>query len=147
MLWVLLAQLAAAQVAAPAKPAADPLQAEGWKVSVAGPKSGKVGTSGKLEVSVEARGGYHINDDYPLHFDATPQESVKYAALRVDKAAATLSPCKSGEHACRAKVPVAFTPSAEGTAHVAGTLAFSACDDAHCLIEKVPVALDVAVTK
>ena len=84
----------------PPKPAS-PYEGEGWKVKVDAPKADQ----SKLEVTVEARGGFHLNDDYPINFQVAPQDGVEYERARVDKSAATLAPCKDGEHACAARLP------------------------------------------
>jgi hypothetical protein len=119
----------------------------GWRVQVSAPKTAKVGAHGLMEVTVETRAGYHLNDDYPLNFKPAGTAQVTFDAAKIEKANATLSPCNGGEHACRAKVPVGFSAKTDGTLKLTGTLAFSACNDANCLIEKIPVSADVIVTR
>lgn len=150
---ILLAAVARADPPKPAPPVApqppkpaSPYEGEGWRVKVEAPKSVMAGQKSGLDVSVEARGGFHLNDDYPINFQATMRDGVDYERTRVDKAAATLSPCKDGEHACAAKLPLSFVAKTEGAQKIGGTFAFAVCDETKCVIEKVPVAVDVAVS-
>jgi hypothetical protein len=64
---------------------------------------------GKAIVSLEARGGFHVNPDYPIHFDEVGREHFRME-----------------EHHASAEVP-----------RKKGVLAFSVCDAERCLIEKV----------
>jgi hypothetical protein len=46
--------------------------------------------------------------------------------------------------ACAVSAPLRFTARAPGPSRLSGTVAFSVCNPDRCLIEKVPVAADVA---
>jgi hypothetical protein len=96
--------------------------------------------AGLLEVSVQATSGFHLNDDYPIHFVPSAVPGIKWKKARIEKAdGIVLEACASErDHACLATVPVGYSGTA---AKLGGTLAFSACDAERCLIEKVAVAL------
>jgi hypothetical protein len=57
-----------------------------------------------------------------------------------------LEPCAAGAaEACRARLPIAFTPRTAGPFSVGGTLSFSVCSAEKCLIRKVDLAVPVEV--
>lgn len=79
-------------------------------------------------VELEARSGFHVNGDYPIHFDGPTR--LDRQSFQVD------------QHHARAPVPVTIEKA--GPVRVAGVLAFSVCDANRCLIDKIP--LEVSVT-
>ncbi len=142
------ALLASLLVAAPALADAPPSEAKatGWKVRAVAPHEAHVGKRAELEIVVEALAGYHLNDEYPIHFKPAGAPAALFDAPRIDKAAATLSACAhDAAHHCGAKMPVGFVATSAGLAQLGGTLAFSACSDAQCLIQKVEVSTRVAI--
>ncbi len=139
---VLIAALALAPVAR-AEPPREAAEAPAWKVRAAVVGTVARDTPATLEIVVETRAGFHLNDDYPIHFDVQPAPGVAFPRARIDRKDVGLTPCAAGGHACRARVPVAFTPSVTSS-RAGGTLAFSACDAERCLIEKVAISAPVA---
>ena len=123
------------------------VQAPAWVVRASAPRALQVGERAQLEVLVEARAGYHLNEDYPINFRPTPTEQTAFERVRIDrKDGIIVERCKAEPSlSCRARAPVAFMPEVGGSARVGGTLAFSACDASQCLIEKVQVAATVEV--
>ena len=108
-------------------------------------KSSKPGT---LEIELETRGGYHLNDDYPLHFVPKPSTDVHWSKARVERQdGMELWPCRGAEakHMCSARVTVGYKTTKSAGLRLGGTMAFSACDAERCLIEKV--ALSTVVDK
>ena len=145
---VLLSALlwAAPALAEPSPPAE--AKATGWRVRAVAPRQAHVGQRAELEILVEAQAGYHLNDDYPMNFRPTGSDTARFDAPRVDRGAATLSACTSDTtHMCSARMPVAFVAGAAGQTQLGGTLAFSACSDAQCLIQKVQVSTRVSVVR
>jgi hypothetical protein len=45
----------------------------------------------------------------------------------------------------RATIPIAFVPSQPGTVTIAGECSLSVCDEANCVVEKVPLSVTVKV--
>jgi len=82
-------------------------------------------------VTVDAKGGYHINDKYPYRFkvaDPAPA-GVKFPKPVVNRDDGTFTETK-------AVLRVPFVAETAGEAKVGGTLSFSVCSDEKCLIEK-----------
>jgi hypothetical protein len=100
-----------------------------------------------LDVELVARGGFHVNAEYPLSFRPLPSSTAEFAKPRFDRDdGLVLEPCAGGAgDACRARLPVAFTPRTAGAASVGGTLSFSVCSAERCLIRKVDLAVPVEV--
>jgi hypothetical protein len=93
-----------------------------------------------VEVVVEAKGDYHINEKYPYRFkteDPAPQ-GLKYPKPVVGKEDGTME-----EHKVTLKVP--FIAGASGDAKIAGTLSLSVCSAANCLMDKQPLEALVKV--
>lgn len=131
--WIVLLGLGAPAVQADAPPALVKREAYTARLSVP--------AASQLQVALEALAGYHLNDDYPLHFTPSPSPSTKWQRTRVDKQdGIVLVPCKKDPaHACGATVSLGY--SATRSVRLAGTLAFSLCDEDRCLIEKVELSL------
>jgi hypothetical protein len=95
------------------------------------------GQPSAVDIQVDAKGGYHVNDKYPYKFKPEPSPGVTYAAP-----AFTAESAKLEEK--RATMTVRFTPEGAGDKTIAGHFAFSLCSADQCLIEKRDVALHVA---
>ncbi|HEU4409408.1 MAG TPA: hypothetical protein VFS43_29380 [Polyangiaceae bacterium] len=86
------------------------------------------GQEGTAEVTVEAKGEYHINNEYPFRFTPKEGDGVTFKGPvgreggTVDKAKVVL------------KVP--FTPTRGGEVKLAGKMSLSVCSDKQCLMEK-----------
>jgi hypothetical protein len=91
-----------------------------------------------VAVKLTAKGGYHINEKYPLKFKASSSDSVTYP-----KPLLTRNDGKFGPITGELKVP--FVPTRAGKAKVGGTLFFSVCDDKNCLMDKVDLEVEVNV--
>jgi hypothetical protein len=95
------------------------------------------GKEGTVELLVEPKGEFHINDQYPYKFklvDPAP-EGVTYAKPVLKREDGKFDE-KKGEF----KVP--FVASKAGKAKIAGTLSMSVCSKASCVMEKVELELD-----
>lgn len=111
---------------------------EGFEVSVEPPAASlKAGQTGAVEVVLNAKAPFHVNDQYPIKLKLKETPGVKYANMTIGKDAAKVENMK-------AVVPVSFTPEA-GKRTVAGVLSFSVCTDDKCLMEKQDLALEVNV--
>ncbi len=98
-------------------------------------------------VSIRAREGFHVNPEYPVKFTASSDGAVAFATPTVALLEVLeRTPCaEHAEDTCLARAPLAFSVTKAGPAKVAGTLALSVCNADQCLIEKVPLSLDVVV--
>ncbi len=96
------------------------------------------GQSSAVEIQVDAKNGYHVNEKYPYKFKPAASPGVTYASPAFNADAAKLEEK-------RATMTVRFTPEGKGDKTVAGLFAFSLCSADQCLIEKRDVLLHVNV--
>ena len=96
-------------------------------------------------VSIVARDGFHVNPDYPVKFTASNEATVRFATPSVSLLdSLERVPCEGhADETCCARAPISFSVGEAGAASVAGTLAFSVCNADQCLIEKVPLSLQL----
>jgi hypothetical protein len=130
---------AAATAAATAGPTAE---AEFWQVSLEAPATFRAGEPAAARVRIAARGGYHVNLDYPAAFVPAPEATADFASARVRLESPEKTAC--ADHpadTCALAAQVPLTPRAGAELRVAGTLAFSVCTAERCLIEKAPLAV------
>lgn len=93
-------------------------------------------SEGTVEVVLEAKSDYHINEQYP--YKVTPRESdgVKYAKEKFGREDGTFE-------ATKAVIRVKFTPTRSGEVKVGGKFALSICSDKQCLMEKKDLELSL----
>jgi len=81
------------------------------------------------EIVIEAKAGYHVNQEFPLQFKPVEgADGISYKGP-IGRENAKIQEAK-------AVVTVAFTPTRTGKVKLAGTLTFSVCSDQTCLREK-----------
>jgi hypothetical protein len=116
-----------------------------WRVVARAKGPAVKGAPAKLEVELTSRGGFHVNEEYPLYFRPAPSEAVTFAKPRFDRGdGLAYERCSAeGKEACTATLPVTFQPKAPGKVLVEGTLAFSVCNPDRCLIEKVNLSVPI----
>jgi hypothetical protein len=95
------------------------------------------GKPGELELVLEAKDPYHVNDKYPFKFTLNETKGVKFPSAILGKDQVKLE--KS-----RAALAVPFTPETAGNHTVSGRFAFSVCSDDKCLMEKRELSLSIA---
>ena len=129
-----------AATGAPAPAAAGQSRISESQFDVALTSSGayQAGKEGTVQIVLDAKAPFHVNDQYPIKFKVKEGAGVKFAAPIVGKDKAKLE-------AMRATMPVAFTPESAGQHTVAGQLSFSVCTDENCLMEKRDLSLVVEV--
>jgi hypothetical protein len=124
--------------------------ADAFHASLTGPGQIAVGKQGEVVVEVAARGGFHVNDEYPHTFRPTQGgEGVQFGADRYDlRQGWERTPCP-GEpaHACAFRARVPFQATAKGSRRAGGVVALSVCNPEICLIEKVPVSAAIEATE
>jgi hypothetical protein len=122
----------------PAPVAASKADKDQYLVEMKGPSSCKAGSECKVEISLKAKGEFHINDKYPLKFKApdSPPEGVTFTKAVVKK--------EDGKFAEKeGTLPVGFTIAKSGKAKISGTFSFSVCSDANCVMDKVDLDVEV----
>lgn len=142
---------AAPERPAAASPASAATDAYGVEIKAIGPY--KAGAEGAIELTLRAKGGYHLNDQYPFRFKVAdpPAENISYPKAVLQRADFAFAEENKGnpqnpEHKPdTAKVQIPFLASKSGRVTVAGTFLLSVCSDANCIMDKVPLELAVDV--
>jgi hypothetical protein len=100
----------------------------------------KRGETCAVEVSLETKGEYHINDKYPYKFkvDEPAAPGVKFPKPVVGKEDGIVE-----EKKLLLKVP--FVAESGGDKRVAGVFSLSVCSAANCLMDKQPLEVTVKV--
>jgi hypothetical protein len=100
----------------------------------------KAGQKSTVEVVIEPKGAYKINDKYPTKLSLKETQGIAFEKAVLRKEDGKFSDKKG-------TFRVSFTPAAAGKTTVRGKLSMSVCSDENCLMEKVELALDVDVQK
>jgi hypothetical protein len=117
-------------------------EAEFWTATLDAPKVFRAGEQAAARVRITARGGYHVNLDYPLAFIPGADATADFASARVALTPSERSPCDGHPgDVCALAADVAFVPRDAAALRVAGTVAFSVCTAERCLIEKAALAV------
>jgi hypothetical protein len=92
----------------------------------------------KVEISLAAKGDFHVNDKYPIKFKAVDPapEGLTFTKSVVKREDGTFE-------AKKGSLPVAFTVAKAGKVKVGGTFSFSVCSDANCVMDKVDLEVEV----
>ena len=98
-----------------------------------------VGQAGELEIALEGRGEWHVNQEYPIRVDlkAAPGVALKKNELVKDDAK------EFGEDKVRFLAGV--EPSAAGEHDVTCDVSFAMCTEENCILEKRTVAMQLKV--
>lgn len=97
----------------------------------------KAGQPGTVEIVLNAKEPFHVNDKYPYKFKVKEGAGLKYPAAVI----------KDGVklEKMRVLLTVPFTPESGGKKEIAGRFDFSVCTPERCLIEKRELALPIDV--
>jgi len=111
-----------------------------YTIKMTAPASCKSASECKAEISIKAKGDFHINDKYPIKFKApdTAPDGVSFTKSTLKKEDGTFKE-KEGS------LSVGFTSSKAQKVSIGGTLSIGFCADDKCLMEKVELAVDVDV--
>ena len=98
----------------------------------------RVGAPGKVEVVLDAKPPYKINEKYPFKLKLEETAGLKFDTRTVAKDRVRVE----GK---RATMTVPLTPQSAGQAQVAGQFSFSVCNDERCLLERRDLRLVLKV--
>jgi hypothetical protein len=123
---------------AAAEPAKPSIEDTSFRLAFEKPGALTAGTPGKVQVVLEPKGGYHVNQDYPIRVDLKAKEGVK-----LDKASLA-KPDASTFSEQSARFDVGFTAD-KGTHDVEATVDFAVCTSETCVPDQrtIAIALDV----
>jgi hypothetical protein len=113
-----------------------------FAASLAGAAEAHPWVPATIEVAVAARGGFHVNAEYPTSFTVAPAApGVRYPRARLDGSSVDRLACeKVPAETCGLKLVVPYFVEKPGAYNVGGTVRFSVCDEERCLIEKVELS-------
>jgi len=99
----------------------------------------RVGKPGELEIALEGRGEWHVNQEYPIRVNLSTGP-----ALKLEKQELVKDDAKElGEE--KVRFVAAFQPSASGEHEVRCDVSFAMCTDENCILEKRTVTMQVEV--
>ena len=127
-------------VAETAHVASDRVEAEQYVAEIKLEGAYKAGAAGTVVVTLTSRGGYHTNSEYPYKFQLAdpPPEGVSYPKPVLQRVDGIFE-----EHRATFRAP--FVASRSGLAKIGGKLFMSLCSEANCIIDRVPLEVDVDV--
>jgi hypothetical protein len=135
---------AAAEVQSGAKksdePAGPSIETGSFLLAVAPVQDGyTVGKTGEVEIALEGRGEWHVNQEYPIQVElkAAPGVTLKKKELVKDDAK------EFGED--RVRFLAAVEPSAVGEHEVTCDVSFAMCTEENCILERRTVAMQLKV--
>lgn len=99
----------------------------------------RIGKTGEVEIALEGRGDWHVNQEYPIRVElkAAPGVALKKTELLKDDAK------EFGEEKVRFLAGV--EPSAAGEHEVTCDVSFAMCTEENCILEKRTVAMQLKV--
>ena len=98
-----------------------------------------IGKAGEVEIALEGRGEWHVNQEYPIRVDlkAAPGVALKKNELVKDDAK------EFGED--KVRFLAAVEPSAAGEHEVTCDVSFAMCTEENCILEKRTVTMQLKV--
>jgi len=127
-------QAEAPLVKAAAEPPSPKVEDNTFRLALVGPAEYTAGQAGSLKLTLEALGGYHVNQDYPIRVDVKAPPEVKLEKVSLGKADAA----QFGEQQARFELP--FSASA-GAHDLTATVDFAVCTKETCVPDTRTVAL------
>jgi hypothetical protein len=129
-----------------AQPASAPAEDAAYALSTDAPEC-KAGATCTATLRLEAKGDFHLNDEYPFKFTAGDNAKVEY--LGTDGGGKNVFSKAAGDFAKQtAKVgvmTVKFKPSAPGSVTIDGVYKLSVCSEATCKLDNPSAKVTVAV--
>ena len=114
-------------------------EADSYHVEITAGGPYRAGATGSVKVSVTAKAGFHINDQYPYRFNTSPPPpGVSYPKPVLERADGQFE-----EKAAVFNLP--FVASHAGQFTVGGVLKLSVCSPASCIVQKEPLAVSITV--
>ena len=98
-----------------------------------------IGQAGKVEIALESRGPWHVNQEYPIRVDLNAEPGVTLPRTELAKGDAE----ELGE--TKVRFLAAVEPASAGIHDVSCDVSFALCTDDNCVLEKRTVALALEV--
>jgi hypothetical protein len=122
------------------EPAGPSIETGSFLLAVAPTQPGyAIGKAGEVEIALEGRGEWHVNQEYPIRVDlkAAPAVALKKSELVKDDAK------EFGED--KVRFLAAVEPSAAGEHEVTCDVSFAMCTEENCILEKRTVTMQLKV--
>jgi hypothetical protein len=111
-----------------------------YTLDVTAPGTVAVGGAGAFQVTLAAKDGYHINDEFPykLKASADPPGIVTFDVPELSR--------KDGKYTkTDARFELKFAGAHAGVARVGGMMALSVCTKKECIVDKIAIEVPVTV--
>ncbi|MGB8332610.1 MAG: hypothetical protein WCE62_20970 [Polyangiales bacterium] len=124
----------------PVDPVGPSIETGSFRLAVAPVQAAyRIGKVGELEVALEGRGPWHVNQEYPIRIDLEAAPGVTLKKNELGKGDAE----ELSEQ--RARFLVAVEPSAAGQHDVTCDVSFAMCTEENCILEKRTVSMRLEV--
>ncbi len=124
----------------PDEPAGPKIETGSFLLAVAPSGGGyRIGKAGEVEIALESRGQWHVNQEYPIRVDleAAPGVTLTKNELVKDDAK------EFGEQ--KVRFLAAVEPSAAGEHELTCDVSFAMCTEENCILERRTVAMQLKV--
>lgn len=112
---------------------------DAFTLSLSGPSTAQVGESVKFVVTLSAKNGFKVNEEYPVKFRPVAGAGLAFAKETVGKEDGQVEKSK-------VVLPIEVKLSQPGKLEVSGKLSFSVCTDDRCLIEKRDLGVTITAS-
>jgi hypothetical protein len=126
---------ATAKSAEPPKPT---IEDTTFKLALTGQPEYAAGKQASVQLILEARGGYHVNQEYPIRVDLKSATGLKLAKGSLERADAV----QFGEQSARFELPFSAEP---GVHDLTASVDFAVCTKETCVPDQRTLALAVTV--
>jgi len=132
------APAAAAPAAKKVEPPQPAIEDTTFRLALTGARDYEAGRAGTVALTLEARGGYHVNQDYPIRVDLKAPPGVKLEKATLGRPDAA----EFSEAQARFDLPFA---AEQGAHDLTATVDFAVCTKDTCVPDQRTVALSLAV--
>jgi len=130
---------AAVAPAAEEGPAGPEASGDSYALRAQGQPGYASGALGSYQIELEGRGGWHVNQDYPIRIALAEVEGLSYPKAELDRADAA----DFGDERARFEIP--FTATGAGTHQAQAHVHFAMCNPENCVLLDRRLALDLRV--
>src|SRR5262249_2869674 len=133
-------QAASGETDAPTEPRASKAETDNYAAEIKSSGGYKSGAEGKVTVTLAAKGVYHVNGQYPYKFKTTAPApaGISYPKPTLQRADGTFEEK-------RATLTLPFVAAKPGKYTIGGVFSLSVCSEANCIMDKVPLDVEVEV--
>jgi hypothetical protein len=115
------------------------VEVDSYLVEISSGSPSRAGVVGSVRVALTAKAGFHINDQYPYRFKASPPaDGLSYPKPVLERADGQFE-----EKTAVFQLP--FVANHAGQFSVGGVLNLSVCSPTSCIVQKAPLTVTVSV--